>query len=342
MEKITKLQFEWFDYLDEGMLLLDEDTTLKMIPIVKNLYLKKRLKKNEYRKLRNQFNHKKPIRVKSLKKILTLNNLRFSDFNPKVNAFVGNRYTYPISLPLNLDRTESAILVAAFMSDGNNNPNHPFYANQGFLGDKITKNVRSIMPSIAFEERDDNVRFHAILSLILTKLGVPVGNKTKLNPKIPEFILKNKTYSKAYLTQVFDDEGHATTRESRKIVLGRSVAVNSLPEDFTKTLAYTKKNYYNSLPEPIKEIVKVQPPNLLLMEYDLLNEWGIKPSMRCRGLTKYLETISADWVIEIAGIENINKFHTDIGFSQPEKIQQMKDYLNTCRKDKNFMRICTK
>ncbi len=337
-----ELEFGWFDMPDDAMIILKENTAQKMIANIKDLYINKQIKKNSYSKLRHQLNHKRPIRVKSLKKILNLRNSNFSHFNKHIKAFSSNKYIYQVNLPLDLDRVESAIIVAAFMSDGNNNGEHPFYANVGFLGNKIIKAVQDIMPSITFEIRNEKTRFQPILSRILSKLDVPIGNKTKLNPKIPEFIINNKTYTKAYLTQVFDDEGHAATRQSRKIVLGRSVAVHSLPPAFTESLVYKEKNYYNSIPEEIKQIVKIQPPNLLLMEFDLLTQFGIKTSMRCRGLTKYLETISADWVIEIAGIENLNRFHTEIGFSQPEKIKQMENYLNTCRKDKNFMKVMIK
>jgi len=166
------------------------------------------------------------------------------------------------------------------------------------------------------------------LSRLLLKLEVPEGNKTILNPKIPKLIYKNKKYKKEYLTQVFDDEGHAATKASRKIVLGRSVAINSLPNKFIKNLIYKKKIYFNSLPENIKDVVNKQPPNLLSMEYKLLKEFKIKSSIRCRGVTKYLDWVSTDWVIEIAGKENMGKFNKLIGFSHPDKIKQMNLYLN--------------
>jgi len=305
---------------------------------IKKKYGNRDITRNQYYSLRDQLLNNKPIRVKTLKKILNLLKKDYSSFNRHIKTLGRGKHAFSIKFPLNLDNIDSAILVAAFMSDGNNQAEHPFYANQGFLGYKIIKATQTIIANIPWEFRNDKVRFHRILSLILTKLGVPKGNKTKLNPKIPCLIYKSEEYKKAYLTQIFDDEGHAATRKSRKIVLGRSVAVESLSIEFTESLTYKEKNYYNSLPEEIKIIVSQQPPNLLLMEFDLLNEFGIKSNMRCRGLTKYLETISADWVIEIAGIENLNRFHTNIGFSQPEKITQMEAYLSTCRKDKNFLR----
>lgn len=316
-----KLQFEWFENPDEALVLIKKEIILGILPRIKESKLRFQLKQN------------KPIRVKTLKIILNNLKIDYSSFNKNIQALGGSKFVYPINLPLELDKIESVILVAAFMSDGSNQP-QPLYANIGFLGEKITKAAQTIIPNIPWKIENKKVRFHKVLSRILTKLGVPEGNKTILNPKIPNFIYENTTYKKEYLTQVFDDEGHAATRDSRKIVLGRSVAVHSLPTPFLESLIYTKKNYYNSLPEEIKQVVRMQPPNLLLMEYDLLNEFGIKSSMRCRGLTKYLETISADWVIEIAGRENLEKFNRNIGFSHPEKIKQMERYFSTCRENK--------
>ena len=142
----------------------------------------------------------------------------------------------------------------------------------------------------------------------------------------------NGEYKKEYLTHAFDDEGHAPTKASRKIVQGRSVALKYLPEEFVSKLVYKDKNYFNSLPENIKNIVQKQPPKLLKGEKELLEEFGIVSSMRCRGVTKYLDRVSADWVIEIYGKGNISKFNIRVGFSHPDKVKQINFYLNSYRK----------
>ncbi|HLC57462.1 MAG TPA: hypothetical protein VJH95_02740 [Candidatus Nanoarchaeia archaeon] len=269
----------------------------------------------------------KPVRISTLKKILQFFSFDFNDYNKDILSIGGSKFLFKAVFPINLDRVESTILIGAFLSDGNNQKQHPFYANTDFLGEKILKNVQALIPGIPWEIRNGKLRFHPILSRLLLKLGVPFGDKILLNPKIPQFIYAREKYKKAYLTQIFDDEGHAPTKASRKIVLGRNVALRGLPKEFTSTLVYTKRVTFNSLPEYIKTIVSRQPPNLLNGEYELLKEFGIKSSLRCRGVTLYLDRVSADWVVELAGKENINKFNKEIGFSHPDKVRRINEYL---------------
>lgn len=156
---------------------------------------------------------------------------------------------------------------------------------------------------------------------------MPYGCKSIINPTLPEIVKSNNKYMKIYLTQVFDDEGHAATKISRKIVLGRSVTLPNLPKGFTNTLHSCEKMYFNNLSNNIKKLILNNPPNLLREEGKLLYKFGINYSIRCRSLTKYLTRISTDWVLEIAGKENIRKFDKEIGFSDPDKIKKMFTYL---------------
>ncbi len=274
-----------------------------------------------------QLKKKQCIRLITLKKLLDTLNIGLDTFNDKIGAVGGSKYLFRTKFPIILNRVENAVLVAAFMSDGNNQREHPFYANVGFLGNKIIKSARKLVPNIPYEVRNGKVRFHPILGRALNKTGVPYGNKTIINPKIPEFIMNNKELSRLYLIQSFDDEGHPAAIKSRKIVLGRSVAVRNLPSSFVQNMKFSKKVNFNNLPSDIKKIVVESPPALLSGESSLLKDFGINNSMRCRGLTKYEETISADWVIEIFSKENIRAFNRRLGFSSPEKVEKMKKYL---------------
>jgi len=109
--------------------------------------------------------------------------------------------------------------------------------------------------------------------------------------------------------------------------MGRNVAVKNLPKNFVSILTYKKTRYLKEIPLEIKKIIDKQPPNLLKGEQELLIEFGIKSSMRLRCITKYLDRVSASWVIEISGKKNIEKFNNKIGFSHPDKIKKMKKYL---------------
>ncbi len=321
----------WFDNPNDCLILLDRETSNKLALRLKNRYVFNKNIKDEFDdcKFLYRLKYNKPIKIRTLKKILARISLNFYNYNRCINSIGSRNFMLNTDFPIKLNKTESAILVAAFMSDGNNQDQHPFYANIGFLGNKILKIVQHYVPNIPWEIRNEKIRFHPILSRILLKLEVPIGNKTIINPKIPNFIYQNKKYMKAYLTQVFDDEGYAPTRTSRKMVLGRSVALKDLPRNFISTLIYNKKIYFNCLPEDIKKIVNKQPPNLLEDEHNLLKEFGIRSALRCRGICKYLDTISADWVIEVYGKENIEKFNKEIGFSHPDKVKQINSYLDS-------------
>ena len=330
LDNDSKFKFNWLDMADECMLLLDSNVATRLVSTLKKKYhtnevIAKIIGNNMsiYRLKENT-----PIRVKTLKKILDCLNLSYTSYDKNVH-YHSDKSVYTTRFPIVFDKVESAILIAAFMSDGNNQSEHPFYCNTDFLGDKILHAVQTFFPSIPHEIRDEKLRFHPLLSHLLLKLGVPIGDKILLNPKIPEIVYKKKEYKVAYLTQIFDDEGHAPTTASRKIVLGRSVSLNGLPKEFSSTLIYKKKLMFNSLPESIKYIVSKQPPNLLKGEYELLKEFGIKSSLRCRGITLYLDRISADWVVEIAGKKNISKFNKDIGFSHPDKVKKTKIYIGS-------------
>ena len=251
------LKFHWFDELNECMLLLDSN---KAMELAKKLKEKYGYNRNIAKimggdiKFLYQLRENKPIRVKTLKKILGKLNLGYYNFDSYVNYY-NDKSPFKIGFPITLNKIDSIILIAAFMSDGHNNPTHPHYANIDFLGDKIIKSARKLVNNIPYEFRNEHVRFHPILARILLKLGVPYGCKSRINPKIPEFIYKNKDYKKEYLTQVFDDEGHAPTKISRKIVLGRNVALKNLPEEFISTLIYREKVYFNSLSENVKKLL---------------------------------------------------------------------------------------
>lgn len=325
---VSPFELHWFDISDDCMLLLESDAAI---------FLLSRLRENYHtnkaiayiignHKFIYQLKRNKPIRVKTLKRILDCLSLNLSSYDLSVR-YCSDKSVYAKEFPILFDKVESAILIAAFLSDGNNQRQHPFYANTGFLGNKILKNVQVFFSGIPWEIRNEKIRFHPFLSHLLLRLGVPRGDKVLLNPKIPEFIYRKEEYKKAYLTQAFDDEGHAPTRAGRKIVLGRSVALRNFPDDFKERLLYTKKVTFNSLPESLKLLVAQQPPNLLKDEYDLLEELDIYSSLRCRGITKYLDRVSADWVIEIAGRENIGRFNKEIGFSHPDKIKRIHAYL---------------
>lgn len=338
MSQNNQLEFHWFDNPNESLVFLDKNKSTELISKIRHKY---KTNKNIDEKFRDhgflyQLKDNKPIRIKTLKKILNSLYLDYSEFNRYILGFHGKKLIFKIKFPIKLNKPESAILVAAFMSDGNNQSEHPFYSNVDFLGKKILKNTQSFIPNIPWEIRNDKLRFHSILSRILLKLNVPIGNKVILNPKVPKFIYQNKKYIKEYLTQVFDDEGHAPTKISRKIVLGRSVALDDLSKKFISTLVYKKKIYFNSLSKKIKSIVNNQPPNLLKEEFELLKRFKIKSSLRCRGITKYLDRISADWVVEIAGKENIYKFNKYVGFSHPSKVKQTNLYLKSYKYHKNI------
>lgn len=327
----NKNTFNWYENPDEVLVKINKKSVNFIIKKINSKFNSIRDFVN-YSKINHKFIYQikddKPLRVKTLKNILKALNINFNLFNNEIKEIGGSKFTFKIKFPIKLNKKEIAILVAAFMSDGNNQVEHPFYSNTGFLGDKIIKTVKKFIPNISYEIRDEKIRFHSILGRILNKIGVPFGNKTIINPKIPKFIKLNRKLSKVYLIQAFDDEGHPATEISRKIVLGRSVAVKSLPNLFVENMPWKEKMYFNNLPDYIKKIVIKNPPRLLVDEHKLLKRLKINSSMRCRGLTKYEETNSADWVIEISGKENIRSFNNFIGFSQPEKIERMNQYLN--------------
>lgn len=324
----SKFEFNWFDMEDKCMLLLNSKVAFELASKLKKKYHTNKAiaeiignNKSIYRLRKSA-----PIRVKTLKKVLDCLKIDYRYYDKKVNYY-SDKSAYTVIFPIAFDKVESAIIIAAFMSDGNNQSEHPFYCNLGFLGNKVLQSVQTLLQNIPHEVRDDKLRFHPLLSPLLLKLGVPIGDKILLNPKIPYLVYKKKEYKKSYLTQIFDDEGHAPTKAGRKIVLGRSVALRGLPKEFSSALVYKKKIMFNSLPDHIKIIVSKQPSNLIKGEHELLKEFEIKSSLRCRGITLYLNSVSADWVIEIYGKENIGKFNKDIGFSHPDKIEKSKRYV---------------
>jgi len=321
--------FDWLDDTDNSMVLLETHFSKILATKLKDKYLsnKKITEIIGNEKPYYQIKNSEPIRVKTLRKVITCLDLNSINISKNINYY-NDKSPFTFKFPIDLDRKESAILIGAFMSDGNNNANHPFYCNKGCLKDKILNAVQTMLPRIPWEIRNEkHLRFHPVVSRTLLKLGVPIGDKILLNPKIPKFIYRNKIYKKEYLTQVFDDEGHAATRASRKIVMGRNVAVKNLPKNFVSILTYKKTRYLKEIPLEIKKIIDKQPPNLLKGEQELLIEFGIKSSMRLRCITKYLDRVSASWVIEISGKKNIEKFNNKIGFSHPDKIKKMKKYL---------------
>lgn len=324
------LIFHWYENFDDNLIQINKGGCSKLINLIKQNYP---VKKTFYKiaKITDgtlwQIQNYKSIKVSTLKRILRVLELSFLSFDKYIVSIGSKDCLFKINFPLVLARRDIAVLIGGFMSDGCNNREHPFYANTGFLGDKMINSVQTICPGISWEFHHEKVRFHPILSRILSKLGVPCGRKVILNPITPLFLWSNELWSKAYLTQVFDDEGHAAEASSRKIVLGRSVALGILPKDFIDRLPFKKKVYFSKLSQNIRNLILENPPNLLLAEYFMLKRFDIKSAMRCRGITKYEKWVSADCVIEIYGKGNMKKFQEIIGFSEPSKVNQMKMYV---------------
>lgn len=325
------LLFNWYENPDEGLVFIESKFSKELAKTIKEKYgFNKDISKEIGINIKSiyQLKNNKPIRIKTLKKITNKLNINPNDINKYILGIGAGKHFLSVKFPIKLDNVHSSILIAAFMSDGHNEAEHPHYANVGFLGDKIINSSQSILKDVPHEFRNEHVRFHPLLGRIILKLGVPYGCKSYINPDVPEIVYSNKEWIKQYLIQIFDDEGHAATKISRKIVLGRSVTLWNIPKEFSKNMEFSKKRMFNSLPENIKEIALGNPPKLLVSEQKMLNDFGIKSSLRCRGICKYMTRVSADWVIEISHKENIRKFNKDIGFSQPEKIDKMKIYLN--------------
>jgi len=326
-----KLKFNWYENPDKCLVLLDEKASQNLVEVIKQ---KHGFNKNISKVLEldisfiYQLRKNKAIRIKTLKKILDKLEIKYNIFNKNICGIGGSKYVFNVRFPIKLDKIYSSILIAAFMSDGHNNKTHPHYANVGFLGDKIIKSANSLVYNIPYEFRNEHVRFHPVLGRVLLKLGVPYGCKSYINLDVPKEIFSNKEWMKEYLIQAFDDEGHAATRKSRKIVFGRSVTLRDFPEEFSKNMDFSKKRMFNSLPNNIKEIALGSPPKLLVSEQKMLDDFGIKSSLRCRGICKYMTRVSADWVIEISGKENLKLFNDKIGFSEPGKIKKMEIYLS--------------
>lgn len=113
---MSKFQFEWFDNPDESLLFLKDEIIPKMIIEIKTLYLNRHLTRNKYRKLRNQLNHSKPIRIKSLKKILCLLHINPSDFNVYIKAFAGNANIYNFSKAIGFSHPEKIKQTEYYLS----------------------------------------------------------------------------------------------------------------------------------------------------------------------------------------------------------------------------------
>ena len=283
---MDNLFFHWYENPDEGLVFLKPNFSQNLSNSIIQKYgtvkdAVDQLKIN--RKTVYQLKKNKPIRVKTLKRISNKLNLNFNGLNKYILGIGASKHFLNVKFPIKLDSIHSSILIAAFMSDGHNESEHPHYANVGFLGNKIINSAQSIIKDVPYEFRNEHVRFHPILGRILLKIGVPYGCKSYINPDVPEVIFSNQEWMREYLIQIFDDEGHAATRISRKIVLGRSVTLRNFPDDFSKNMEFSKKIYFNQLPEDIKEIALRTPPKLLTSEQKMLNEFGIKLSLRCRG-----------------------------------------------------------
>ncbi|MFH1209255.1 MAG: hypothetical protein V1663_00490 [archaeon] len=325
------LLFNWYENPDNILVLLEQKASKDLF-----LMLKQRYKSNKNiskmvgidSKTLFYINQNKLIRLKTLKKILNNLKLDYNLYNQNIKGFGGVKDYLDLKFPINLNSINTPILIAAFMSDGHNEDQHPHYANTGFLGDKIINSAKSFIINIPYEFRNEHVRFHPILGRILLKLGVPYGCKSRINPDVPKTIFSKREWMKQYLIQVFDDEGHAATKISRKIVLGRSVILINFPENFSRSMEFSEKIYFNNLPENIKNIVLKNPPKLLVSEQNILNKFGIRSSLRCRSICKYQTRVSSEWVVEISGKENIRNFNNKIGFSDPQKIEKMNFYLN--------------
>jgi len=196
-------------------------------------------------------------------------------------------------LPFNLLTKYGAELVGYAMSDGciSRKDSRFTYASNDkkqlervrYLVNRIFGKVRS---RIEREEKNHFVlAFPPTVGRVLEKLGVPKGNKSVINPKLPEWI---KSYgSNEYLKAVFTDEANSTLTVIKTqrhkywsillpITHGRARDITkTLDDKVLKTLElYVKKGeaiYLGKLPKEVKiSIQRIKPPNLLVAEHELL------------------------------------------------------------------------
>nr|MDO8135279.1 hypothetical protein [Candidatus Njordarchaeum guaymaensis] len=281
------------------------------------------------------------------------------EINSHITAIGHSRAIENPNLPFNLNNEDGARIMAARFSDGTNcapegrGPRFDYANNDAEQRNRVIESLENVFGGANILNREyDNgevakVRTSTdVIGHVLERAGAVTGEIVDKNPHIPTWIREGSTENKReWLAQSFGDEGYVWPQRG-KVCTGRSVEASSiLSEDMSNRLdqmnwedKFIHGRFVDSvrpcddLPTDIYQAVRGHPPNLLVEERTMLNDFGIEtamyPSEMHQG--KYGD-YSAQWVLQTETREDTRRFLDEVGFPQERKQEGL---ISTLRLDR--------
>jgi len=315
----------------------------KIIPEDQFFYVTaKQMKVNESLLREIKQNPSRKIELKTLRKIVKFAqkrriNISLNDFENHITWFgyrLGRGIHNP-KLPFRLNKPAFSTILSASLGDGTitNRSGDSFkYTLGSFQYWNEKKEIRENVIDAAIvvfggNESDYKIRpnrnsfvifFPAIIRDLLLMSGSVQGEKSIINPKIPNQVKLSKQNNINWLRQAFDDEGSVRhrTRSNHEVYLTRVVDIN-----YGHVIGPKIRINFNKLLEDLKNKIRKNPPALLAEEGELLEKLGINCKIIPQEIysVKKAGRLKAKWRLYITRKNNIKKFAEIIGFSSPRK-----------------------
>jgi len=155
----------------------------------------------------------------------------------------GGRKIVNPNLPFNFTTKSGVRIVAAMLGDGSLNKKAvAYYNSQNEVIKGFIKDLQNVFGNVEFRihsQKKKNtivkrVELPKFCEKIFEKIGIPVGPKVSVNPRIPSFIFNlNKEKIAEFISQVIDDEGSISiaSRHLRiKFAVSRHERISNLIE----------------------------------------------------------------------------------------------------------------
>ncbi|MAG45201.1 MAG: hypothetical protein CMH63_00305 [Nanoarchaeota archaeon] len=231
----------------------------------------------------------------------------------------GDVYIKTPALPFNFNNKEGSYFISAILFDGGiDKQAKPHYGNIHLKQRRrIAKYVKKIFGKIESNEinptRGPMIRFPKSIGLTLNAcFGIGIGNKIYHNNKIPSFIFKlDEKLKKDFLKQTFDDEGSVSISKRMIRISGTiNIKKKEFHKDFTK-----KYNLLNGIRKILGDI-GIETNSLRFSKHISTKESGKRGNV-------YKHTFT----FSITGIENLERFHKQIGFNLDYKMKRLENLL---------------
>lgn len=297
--------------------------------------------------------------VRKLKALLNFLDSDYNSVEKSVEALGGGKAVRNPMLPFNLNSNPGARLIARALSDGSLYLRHrnthifEYYSKDKEAIYVAIDDVNKVYGDVDAEPslREDiglyRVVFSTSIAEPLVRAGGPLGRKVVENPSLSIWVRYNaREIQKAYLGQVFDDEGNVDPSGYVRYKRGVDItdALRPGQAEFLEKMEWKDRRTptggiirYVSLTRNVKSQLEdvgiwhticSHPPRLMIDEVELLgSRFGISFNVYPKELHKTRRGYGIVWVARTLSRDDTRRFEEEINFGLRRKRDKLEEVL---------------